>query len=205
MVVVCDMSSDIATRVINWDNYGVVYAGGQKNLGPAGVTVVIIREDLVGDHHADTSYLQEWQLNLNSPGQYFNTPATYPIYVAGLNIAHMLKQGGLETYIKLAEVRSKLMYDTIEASGGFYKNHVDPKYRSNINVHFRIQADADEEGKDLYRKLELKFLEETFALGLKGLKGHGVNKGIRASLYNAMPVCGVEKLTDFMRTFQKAN
>jgi len=202
MVVVCDMSSDIATRVINWDNYGVVYAGGQKNLGPAGVTVVIIREDLIGHHHPDTSYLQEWELNLNSPGEYFNTPATYPIYVAGLNIAHMLKEGGLATYINLAEVRSKLMYETVDGSGGFYKNHVDTKYRSKINVVFRIQADADEEGKNLYRRLELKFLEETSALGLLGLKGHGVNKGIRASLYNAMPICGVEKLIQFMKTFQ---
>lgn len=205
MVVVCDMSSDIATRVINWDNFGVIYAGGQKNLGPAGVTVVIIREDLIGNQHPDTSFLQDWHLNLNAPGQYFNTPATYPIYVAGLNIAHMLKMGGLQTYIDLAEARSKLMYDTLEESGGFYKCGVNPKYRSKINPVFRIKADPEEEGKDIYRRLELKFIEECFSLGLKGLKGHGANKGIRASMYNAMPLCGVQKLTDFMKTFQKAN
>lgn len=102
MTLVCDMSSDIGSRKIDWTQFGMVYAGGQKNLGPAGVTVVIVRDDLIGNHAKDTPFLLNWDLFNKSPGTYFNTPATYPIYVMGLNIAHMLENGGLNHYVDLA-------------------------------------------------------------------------------------------------------
>ena len=123
MVVVCDMSSDIGSRVLDWNKFGMVYAGGQKNLGPAGNTVVIVREDLVGLHAKDTPFLLDWQLFDKSPGGYFNTPSTYPIYVMGLNLAHMLEQGGLAHYVGLAETRSTLLYGAIDQSGGFFINN----------------------------------------------------------------------------------
>lgn len=98
MVVACDMSSEIGTKPINWDHYGVVYAGAQKNLGPSGCAVVIVREDLVGHHKKDTPMMMDWQLFDKFPNGHFNTPATYPIYVLGLNVRHMMKNGGIPHY-----------------------------------------------------------------------------------------------------------
>jgi phosphoserine aminotransferase len=106
MPVVCDMSSDIGSRRVDWTKFCMVYAGAQKNLGAAGVTVVIVREDLIGKQHKDTPFLLDWQLFDKSPNGFFNTPATYPVYVTGLNIAHMIKNGGLSHYCLLAEQRS---------------------------------------------------------------------------------------------------
>lgn len=197
MPVVCDMSSDIGSRKVDWTKYGMVYAGAQKNLGAAGVTVVIVREDLVGKQHKDTPFLLDWQLFDRSPNGFFNTPATYPVYVTGLNIAHMIKNGGLSHYQLLAEQRSEILYSFIDASSGFYSNPVDIKYRSKINVPIRIQPDKDESSKS-FTRLEEMFISEAAKEGFMQLRGHTSNPGLRISMYNAMPIEGVIKLTAFM-------
>ena len=122
MTIVCDMSSDIGTRVIDWEKFGMIYAGAQKNLGTAGCTVVIIREDLIGNQLPDTPYILDWSISDQSPNSYFNTPACYPIYVTGLNIAHMNRLGGLPYFIKLTDQKSNLLYKFIDNSNGFYTN-----------------------------------------------------------------------------------
>lgn len=198
--VVCDMSSDIGSRKIDFSKYGVIYAGAQKNLGTAGCTVVIIREDLIGNQAKDTPFLLDWNLFDKSPNGYFNTPACYPIYVTGLNIAHMIENGGLGTYEKLAEDRSQMLYDMIDGSNGFYTNPIDRKFRSAINVPFRINPNGED--ATTYTSLELKFLENAAELGLVQLKGHSSNPGIRVSMYNAMAVEGVKKLIELMKEFQ---
>ena len=162
--VVCDMSSDIGSRPVDWTKYGVVYAGAQKNLGTSGVTVVIVREDLIGKQAKDTPFLLDWELFDKAPNGYFNTPACYPIYVTGLNIAHMLENGGLRTYEKLADLKSKMIYDKIESSNGFYTNHTDKGFRSLINIPFRINP--NNEDASTYTSLELKFLRKSSDLGL---------------------------------------
>jgi len=151
------MSSDIGARPIEWSNYGVIYAGAQKNLGTSGCTVVIVREDLIGHQAKDTPYLLDWNLFDKSPDSYFNTPACYPIYVTGLNIAHMLENGGIFAYKELADVRSNMIYEMVDNSGGFYSNQIDKRFRSTINIPFRINP-ADED-PSTYTSFELKFLE----------------------------------------------
>lgn len=189
-IVICDMSSDIGSRKVDWNKYGMVYAGCQKNLGAAGATLVVVREDLIGHQAKDTPFLFDYSLFDKSPNSYFNTPATYPIYITGLNVAHMLKQGGLDHYIALANKRSKMMYDCIDNSGGFYINSTDKRFRSRTNVPFRIRPDAGEEIKT-YTRLENLFIEEAAARGLLQLRGHSTNPGIRASMYNALAIEGV--------------
>ena len=179
--LVCDMSSNIGTRPIPWEKYAVVYAGAQKNLGPAGVTVVVVREDLLGHQRKDTPILFDWKAFAGAPSKQHNTPACWPIYVTGLNLAHM-KAKGLEHYQKLAHERASLLYDYIDNSEGYYSNPVDPRYRSRTNIPFRVKKDA---------KLEEKFLAEAQAQGLIELKGHRSVGGCRASCYNAMPIEGV--------------
>ena len=142
----------------------MVYAGAQKNLGTSGCTVAIIREDLIGKQAKDTPFLLDWGLFDRSPGGYFNTPACYPIYVTGLNIAHMIENGGLGTYEKLADLRSNMIYDTVDGSDGFYSNSIDSKFRSTINIPFRINP--DNEDPTTYTSLELKFLEIAAEKGL---------------------------------------
>ena len=141
----------------------------------------------------------DWNLFDKSPSGYFNTPACYPIYVTGLNIAHMIENGGLGTYEKLAELRSTMIYDTVDGSDGFYTNSIDKKFRSTINIPFRINP--DNEDSTTYTSLELKFLEIAAEKGLLQLKGHSSNPGIRVSMYNAMDVEGVETLIELMYQF----
>ena len=183
------MSSDIGSRPVDWSKFGMVYAGAQKNLGTAGCTVVIVRENLIGKQAPDTPMLLDWSLFNKSPDSYFNTPACYPIYVTGLNLAHMIKNGGLSHYEKLAEARSTLLYDTIDSSNGFFQNNVDMRFRSQINVPFRINPSGEESKSNT--ELELKFLEKAAQEGFLQLKGHSSNPGIRASMYNAMPLDGI--------------
>ena len=118
--VVCDMSSDIGTRKIDWSKYGMVYAGAQKNLGAAGLTITVVREDLLGSPDADTPFVLDWTLNDKNVQGYFNTPACHAIYITGLNVAHMVKQGGLVYYADLANRRASLLYNFIDNSNGFY-------------------------------------------------------------------------------------
>lgn len=195
LTLVCDMSSNFCSRPINWEKYGVVYAGSQKNVGPAGATITIIREDLIGHQRADTPLICDWSIFNKAPNTYHNTPVCWSIYVCGLNIAHM-KKNGLAYYQELAEKKSKLVYDFIDGSDGYYSNPVEPKYRSRMNIPFRVKKDDT---------LEAKFLKEAAAANLVELKGHRSVGGCRASIYNAMPYEGVEALVNFMKKFRDEN
>lgn len=197
MALVADMSSNIATKPIDWSKYGVVYAGAQKNLGPSGMTLVVVRDDLIGKHRKDTPYMLEWKLFADSPVQFFNTPATWPIYVAGLNFKYMLKEGGLSIQTEKAKVRSHMLYSYIDSTEGYYLNLVDKKYRSRINVVFTIGPDHTG-----YTALENKFFKESTSQGLQQLKGLPAYGGLRVNMYNAMPIEGIVKLTAFMEKFR---
>lgn len=137
-LLISDMSSNITTKPIDWTKYAAIYAGAQKNLGPSGMTLVVVREDLLGKKRADTPYMLDWELFANSPNQDFNTPATWPIYVAGLNFKHMIAEGGVPAQQAKAIARSEMLYAAIDGSDGYYVNSIDPKYRSRINVLFTI-------------------------------------------------------------------
>lgn len=190
------MSSNIMSKQIDWSKYGVVYAGAQKNMGPAGVTVVIVRNDLIAGHLKGTPLLSDWELQANAPNMYFNTPSTFPIYMMGLNVAHTIQLGGVPVMQALAAERSSLLYSFIDSSQGYYINNVDVKYRSRINIPFRVCNN---------KELEDKFVAEATQAGLIELKGHASVGGIRVSLYNAMPVEGVHALIAFMTTFREMN
>jgi len=139
-IPVCvDMSSNIGTCHVPWDKVGVVYMGAQKNLGTAGCTIVIIREDLIGKQVKDTPILCDWDTFEKSPDTYYNTPAVFPMYVTGMNCSYMNQMGGIEYYIQLANQRGKMLWDYIDLSNGYYRSKVnDIPYRSRINVIFRI-------------------------------------------------------------------
>lgn len=192
--VCIDMSSNIGTNYIPWDKVGVIYAGAQKNLGTAGCTVIIVREDLM--HHAvkDTPIMNDWKTFELSPDKTYNTPGIWSIYVTGLNCSYMNQKGGLDYYIELARQRSLMLWDFIDRSGGYYRSKItDKKFRSRVNVVFRVQ-DANE-------GVESLFIEEAKAAGIVQIKGHTFCPGIRISMYNSMPVEGVSYLINFMRCF----
>jgi len=191
--LVVDVSSEFLSRPIPIEKYGLIYACAQKNAGPAGVTVVIIRKDLMeGVAENLPGYLV--YKNHAEADSAWNTPPTFPIYIMGL-VAKWLQEeiGGLEAMQKMNVEKAKLLYDAIDQSGGFYKGHAVPENRSTMNVTFTL-PDAD---------LEKQFLEQAAAANLVQLGGHRSVGGIRASIYNAMPVEGVEKLRDFMISFKK--
>ena len=148
--LVSDMSSSFTAGPIDWSKHAVVYAGAQKNLGPAGATVTVVREDLLGNPRPDTPLLCDWTIYSKAPNTFQNTPCTWAIYMAGLNLAHMRKIG-LPELTAQAKRKSSLLYDYIDNSNGYYSNGVESKYRSHTNVPFRVKADAD---------LEKKFIEE---------------------------------------------
>lgn len=190
----CDMSSNILSRPIEIEKFGVIYACAQKNLAPAGITLVIIREDLLERQPiATTPSIFRYKVQSEQDSM-LNTPTTFSWYIAGLVFEWIKEQGGIH---KLAEInlrKSKKLYDYIDQSG-FYKNPVDPKYRSRMNVVFRLPNE----------KLDSQFVKEAEQRGLTNLKGHRVVGGIRASIYNAMPETGVDALIDFMQEFLKKN
>lgn len=161
-----------------------------------------MREDLLGNAAKDTPFVMDWTLNNKSPGTFFNTPATYPVYITALNVAHMVKNGGLNHYIDLANKRSKLLYNAIDSSYSFYSNTTDRQFRSKINVPFRIRSEPGENPKT-YTKLEEAFIKEAADAGFVQLRGHASSLGIRVSMYNAMPLEAITKLTQFMADFQK--
>lgn len=194
--IVCDMSSNIGTNNIPWDKVAIVFCGAQKNLGPAGCAVMIIREDCFGHPDPDCPMMCDWTTFENSPDTYYNTPCIWSMYVTGLNVSYMNQMGGLEHYIQLAEERSKLLWSFIDSSNGYYMSKItDKSYRSRINVIFRIQGGNKE--------LEALFIEEAKKAGIVQIKGHTFNPGIRVSMYNAMPVQGVSYLCAFMRHFMQ--
>ncbi len=191
--LVCDMSSDILSRPVNVEDFGIIYAGAQKNIGPSGATIVIIREDLLersGSHLPD---VWSYKSHVEKDGMY-NTPATYPIYMANLVFEWLLAQGGVSKIQQINDVKAKLIYDAIDNSNGFYINPIAPSVRSKMNVVFRTAAGPD---------LDAKFILESELAHLMLLKGYKAVGGMRASIYNAMPIEGVLKLVDFMKDFQR--
>ncbi len=191
--LVADMSSCIISEPVDVSKFGVIYAGAQKNMAPAGVTLVIVREDLLGDVLDYTPDMLNWQLMADN-GSMYNTPPCYAIYVAGLVYEWIESIGGLEKMKEMNEKKANLLYDYLD-SQDYYIAPVKKNSRSMMNVTF-VTGDAD---------LDKKFASEAAKAGLKNLKGHRSVGGMRASIYNAMPYAGVEKLVEFMKEFAKNN
>jgi len=191
--IVADMSSTILSRPINISDYGVIYAGAQKNIGPAGLTLVIVRNDLLQPARENLPHLMMWKSYAESASM-TNTPPTFAWYVADLVFQHLLRLGGLEAMAEVNQRKSAKLYAAIDASG-FYSNPVQVDCRSWMNVPF-ILADAT---------LDAKFLEETLAAGLTNLKGHRSVGGMRASIYNAVSEEAVDTLLEFMAEFERTN
>ncbi len=189
--LVADMSSTILSRPIDVSRYGVIYAGAQKNIGPAGLTIVIVREDLIGHARDITPTMFDYKVHADA-GSMYNTPPTYAWYLAGLVFRWLKDLGGLEKMAEINRRKAEKLYAAIDASD-FYHNPVDPSCRSWMNVPFTL---ADPE-------LDATFLKEAEAAGLVTLKGHRSVGGMRASIYNAMPEAGVDALIDFMADFEK--
>ena len=191
--LVADMSSCIISEPVDVSKFGVIYAGAQKNMAPAGVTLVIVREDLLGNVLDCTPAMLDWQLMAENDSMY-NTPPCYAIYVAGLVYEWIESIGGLEKMKEMNEKKANLLYDYLD-SQDYYVAPVKKNSRSMMNVTF-VTGDAD---------LDKKFASEAAKAGLKNLKGHRSVGGMRASIYNAMPYEGVEKLVEFMKEFAKNN
>ena len=190
--LVCDMSSEILSRRINVADFGVIYAGAQKNIGPSGTTIVIIREDLLDRCSSRVPDVWNYRSHINRQGMY-NTPATYPIYISGLVFRWLQSQGGVEHMETINTLKAKPLYAAIDNSGGFYRNRVAPAARSRMNVIFTTGN----------QELDELFAQESTTRGLRLLRGYKSMGGMRASIYNAMPLQGVEALIEFMREFQK--
>lgn len=192
--LVADMSSCILSEPVDVSRFGVIYAGAQKNMAPAGVTVVIVREDLLGHCRPDTPAMFDWKLMADNDSMY-NTPPCYPIYVAGLVYKWLLEDvGGLENMQKINVEKAAVLYDYLD-SQSYYIAPVEKDARSIMNVTF-VTGDPE---------LDKKFAKEAGAAGFKNIKGHRSVGGMRASIYNAMPTEGVKKLVEFMRAFAEAN
>ena len=191
--LVADMSSHILSRPIDVAKYGLIYAGAQKNIGPAGLVVVIVREDLVGKALPETPNVLDYKLQ-SAADSMLNTPPTFSVYLAGLTFKWLLERGGLAGIEQVNIRKAKLLYDYLDAQD-FYANPVAKEDRSRMNVPFTLRDAA----------LDAKFLAEAEARGLSQLKGHRSVGGMRASIYNAMPVEGVEALVDFMEEFRRAH
>ena len=191
--LVADMSSTILSRPIDVSKFGIIYAGAQKNIGPAGLTVVIVRDDLIGNAKDGTPAMFDYATHAKADSMY-NTPPTYGWYLAGLVFDWIKQQGGLASVAETNQRKAGKLYAAIDASG-FYANPVDPSCRSWMNVPFTL-ADAE---------LDVRFLAEAKDAGLVTLKGHRSVGGMRASIYNAMPEAGVDALIAFMADFEKRN
>jgi phosphoserine aminotransferase len=191
MPIAADMSSTILSREIDVSKYGVIYAGAQKNIGPSGLTIVIVRDDLIGHAVNGQPKLFDYATQANNDSM-FNTPATFPWYVAGRVFEWVKEKGGLSAMQTINKAKAESLYSAIDNSD-FYSNPVSMKYRSWMNVPFLL---ADE-------KLNSKFLERSKDSGLLALKGHRSVGGMRASIYNAMPQEGVDALVSFMNDFEK--
>ncbi|MBE7470204.1 MAG: 3-phosphoserine/phosphohydroxythreonine transaminase [Anaerolineae bacterium] len=193
--LVADMSSDILSRPVDVSKFGLIFAGAQKNIGPAGVTLVVMRKELAERAPASTPTMLKYATHIKNNSLY-NTPPTFGIYMIGLVMDWIEAEGGVVAIEERNEAKAKLLYGTIDATG-FYTGTVEKQDRSYMNVNFRIQGSNEE--------LEKKFAKEAEAAGLSGLKGHRSVGGLRASIYNAMPLEGVQTLVDFMREFERKN
>ena len=192
--LVADMSSTILSRPIDVSKFGVIYAGAQKNIGPAGLTIVIVREDLMGQALSGTPAMFDYKTHADA-GSMYNTPPTYAWYIAGLVFEMLKKKGGLKAMAEVNQRKAAKLYAFIDASGGFYKNPVEKHSRSWMNVPFTLKDAA----------LDEPFLKGTKAAGLVQLKGHRSVGGMRASIYNAMPEAGIDALIAYMQDFMKKN
>lgn len=191
--LVADISSCVMSEVIDVSKFGLLFAGAQKNLGPAGVTLVIVREDLIEDCMDITPTMFQYKIHADNASLY-NTPPTYGIYVLKLVLEWIKEKGGVEELQKINEKKAKLLYDFLDSSEMF-KGTVEKKDRSLMNIPFVTGND----------EMDAKFVKESKASGLVNLKGHRTVGGMRASIYNAMPVEGVEKLIEFMKKFEAEN
>jgi phosphoserine aminotransferase len=188
--LVADMSSEILSRPLDINKFGLIYAGAQKNIGPSGLSLVIIRDDLAGHAKSHTPTLYNYQTYIDSQSLY-HTPNTFAVYLAGLVFEWLLKNGGVEAIAKHNRNKANKIYDFLDNSS-FYKNKVDKNYRSNMNVVFYTPSD----------ELDKLFSEKAAEQNLINLKGHSVVGGLRASIYNAMPEQGVDALVNFMKDFE---
>ena len=191
--LVADMSSHILSRPIDASRYGVIYAGAQKNIGPAGLTIVIVREDLLGQVIPGTPAMYDYKIHADNESMY-NTPPTYGLYIAGLVFQWLKKNGGLAAMQKVNNEKAGLIYGVLDSSS-FYSSPVAKEDRSIMNVPFRLKSES----------LDEEFLKQARSRGMIQLKGHRSVGGMRASIYNAMPIEGVRALVEFMRDFEKRN
>jgi phosphoserine aminotransferase len=190
--LVCDASSDALSRPIEISRYGLLYAGAQKNLGPAGVTVVVVRKELLERTPGGLPTMLDYRLMAEKASLY-NTPPTFAVYVVGLVLEWLKGLGGLAEAGRRNEAKATLLYEAIDGSGGFYRGHARPESRSRMNVTFRLPSED----------LEKAFLKEAEAQRLDGLKGHRSVGGLRASIYNACPIESVAALAGFMGEFRR--
>lgn len=189
--LIADMSSTILSRPVDVSRFGLIYAGAQKNIGPAGLCIVIVRKDLIGKTLPGTPVMFDYKIHADN-GSMYNTPATYSWYLAGLVFQWLKKNGGLEGMAEINQRKAAKLYAAIDGSD-FYANPVDIRYRSWMNIPFTL-ANSD---------LDKKFVEDAAKEGLLTLKGHRDLGGMRASIYNAMPESGVDKLIEFMSEFER--
>ena len=192
--LVADMSSDFLSRPIDWSRFDLVYGGAQKNLGPAGLAVVVVRSDLLGRSGRDMASYLDYRTHASADSM-ANTPPMFAVYVMGKVLAWMRDSGGLPEFERRAAERADLLYAAIDGSDGWYTSPVEDQSRSHMNIVFRL---PDED-------LEKRFVHEAAEAGMVNLKGHRSVGGIRASVYNAMPLAGVAALGDFMEGFRAAN
>jgi len=191
--MICDMSSDILSRPVDVSSFGIIFAGAQKNMGTAGCTVVIIRDDLLDKAPATLPTMFKYKTHADK-GSMFNTPPCFGIYTVGLVLKWLQKQGGVPAITEINNKKAALVYQAIDASD-FYRGHAQKPYRSKMNITFNLPTP----------ELEAKFVKEALSKDLNGLKGHRSVGGIRASIYNAFPLEGVERLVEFMGEFAKLN
>jgi phosphoserine aminotransferase len=189
--LVCDASSDIFSRPIDTARYGLIYAGAQKNLGPSGVTLVIVRDDLVKRSPAGLPTMLSYAVQAEHKSLY-NTPPVFGVYILGLGTTWLKREGGLAAVEAVNERKAAALYAEIDRTG-FYRGHAEPGSRSRMNVTFRLPSE----------ELDKQFAREATAAGFDGLKGHRSVGGLRASIYNAFPEEGVSALVQFMREFER--
>lgn len=192
--LIADMSSDFMSREIEAAAFGLIYAGAQKNLGPSGVTVVIMDKRLADRVPANVATMLNYKTHIKAASLY-NTPPTFAIYIIALVTQQIIETGGIPAMERRNDEKAALLYATIDGSGGYYRCPAEPTSRSKMNVCIRLSSEP----------LEAKFLKEAQSAGMVGLKGHRSVGGIRASIYNAMPLSGVQFLAEFMNEFRRKN
>lgn len=192
--LICDASSDILHKKIDVSKYAMIYAGAQKNIGPSGVVLIIIRKDMLERSPESLHTMLNYKTHAENDSLY-NTPNTFGIYIIDLVAKHLLSIGGLDVMYELNKKKAGLLYKCIDESNGFFKGHAATDSRSLMNITFRLPSE----------ELEKKLISEATAAGFDGLKGHRSVGGLRASIYNAFPLKGVEELVSFMNDFMRKN